>query len=92
MSKDKVPASLNWTDDRCQELDALWVLLGEVQSINAGSNCLERIQKCIDLATSLRRTDFGSGRMSFWHFVQDLAIEDRKAADAATGAPQQQEG
>ncbi len=69
-----------WTNDRCKELEALRSLLCEVSTINRGSGCIERIQKCIELADRLQQFDLDSGRESFWYFLHAQAIADRQAA------------
>jgi len=74
---------LAWTDDRCKELDELGTLLREVASINHGSNCLERIQRCIALAEKLNRDDLFKCRDSLHNFLRGLAIADRSSGPAA---------
>lgn len=74
---------LAWTDDRCKELDELGTLLREVASINHGSNCLERIQRCIALAEKLSRDDLFKCRDSLHNFLCGLAIADRSTGPAA---------
>lgn len=71
---------MKWTDDRCAELDALFRLLCEVQSINRGSNAVGRILECEQLAKQLYETNLESGRMSFHQFLKELALEDRSNA------------
>ena len=70
-------APLAWTDDRCKEIDELGTLLREVARINNGSNCLERIQRCIVLAEKLSRDDLFTCRDSLTNFLRGLAIADR---------------
>ena len=72
-----------WTDDRCKELDELGTLLREVARINHGSNCLERIQRCIALAEKLDRDDLFKCRDSLHTFLRELAIADRSTGPAA---------
>lgn len=72
-----VVAPLAWTEDRCKELDELGTLLREVARINHGSNCLERIQRCIVLADKLNSDDLFTCRDSLHHFLRGLAIADR---------------
>ena len=74
---------LAWTDERCKELDELGTLLREVASINHGSNCLERIQRCIVLAEKLDRDDLIRCRDSLHNFLRALAIADRSTGPAA---------
>lgn len=69
---------LNWTDDRVKELEDLGALLREVAAINHGSNCLERIQRCIALAEALGREDVSGCRESLHGFLRRLAIADRR--------------
>jgi hypothetical protein len=72
---------LAWTDARCKELDELGTLLREVAAINHGSNCLERIQRCIALAEKLDRDDLSKCRDSLHNFLRGLAIADRSALE-----------
>lgn len=74
---------LAWTDDRCQELDELGTLLREVAAINNGSNCIERIQRCIALADKLKRDDLFKCRDSLHSFLRGLAIADRSSGRVA---------
>lgn len=74
---------LAWTDDRCKELDELGTLLREVASINHGSNCLGRIQRCIALAEMLNRDDLFKCRDSLYNFLRGLAIADRSTGPSA---------
>jgi hypothetical protein len=74
---------LAWTDDRCKELDELGTLLREVAAINHGSNCLERIGRCIALAEKLDRGDLVQRRDSLHNFLRGLAIADRSSGPAA---------
>ena len=78
------PNPKDWTDDRCAELDALVSLIREASAINNGSNCLQRISKCIDLAESLNKTDFATGRAGFIRWLEELAIKDRFGATPPT--------
>jgi hypothetical protein len=74
---------LAWTDDRCKELEELGTLLREVASINHGSNCLERIKRCIALAEKLDRDDLFKCRDSLHNFLRGLAIADRSSGPSA---------
>lgn len=59
----------DWTKDRREELSELRTLLFEVQSINSGSHCLERIKKCMEIAERLTRSDLDKPRESFLNFL-----------------------
>jgi hypothetical protein len=75
-----------WTDDRIAELENFERLLREVESINSGSHCLERIGRCIELAhrlTGVARPVLDP-RPTFREFLRDLAIADRTASLAET--------
>lgn len=69
-----------WTEDRCAELDELVDLLREVAAINHGSNCLERIRRCIALAEKLSRDAISENRDSLLTFLRGLAIAERLSA------------
>ena len=77
MTNDAAPAKAQWTDERCKELEELGVLLREVAGINRGSNAIERIRRCIELAETLDRDDIVNGRDSLRTFLRGLAIADR---------------
>ena len=81
---------LNWTDDRVEELEDLGTLLREVAAINHGSNCLERLQRCIALAEALNREDFPRGRESLHSFLRRLAIADRTSGPADAAAAERE--
>jgi len=66
-----------WDATRCAELEKLQDLLHEVGTINKGSNCLGRIERCITLAEQLATTDFDAGRPSFKEFLRSVALDDR---------------
>lgn len=68
---------MNWTDDRCAELEIFQTLLREAASINSGSHCLERIARVIDLAARLDASDYKFCRSSFRQFLIELAIAER---------------
>jgi hypothetical protein len=77
-----------WTDDRCKELEELGTLMREVAAINHGSNCLERIHRCIALAEKLSRDDLFRCRDSLHNFLRGLAIADRSSGPKPTGTQQ----
>jgi hypothetical protein len=75
-----------WTDDRLAELENFERLLREVEIINSGSRCLERIGRCIELAhrlTGVARPVLDPSP-TFREFLRDLAIADRTASLAET--------
>ena len=74
---------LAWTYSRCRELEDLGTLLREVATINHGSNCLERIARCIALAESLIYDDLVECRESLHTFLRGLAIADRSMGPEA---------
>jgi len=67
--------TLNWPEDRWDELQALRGLLFEVSSLNRGNMHLERTAKCIAIAEKLLSTTRDDElRVSFVLFLEDLAI------------------
>jgi hypothetical protein len=71
---------MKWTNERAEELRELEHLLHEIQAINRGSHVIERLQRCIELADKLDKTDIGRRHQSFVAFLRDLCIEDRSSA------------
>lgn len=71
-----------WDNSRCDELRALELLVREVKSINSGSHCLERIARCIELATQIDATDYTTGRDGFVRWLHAQAIADRFPPEA----------
>lgn len=84
-SADTSGASPHWDEGRHDDLKALQRLIREVGSINTGSHCLERIARCIELAETLDRSDYRTGRMTFLNFLTELAIAE--PPPAAPGGP-----
>lgn len=58
-----------WTDDRRSELNELNELLRAAASINDGSHALEKIERCIQIARKLTKTDIAGCRDSFFSFL-----------------------
>jgi hypothetical protein len=69
--------NLEWTDERCRELDDLAVLIHVAGTLNCSSQIVEMIQRLEHLAAKLTRTDFATPRQSFTDFLRGLAIEAR---------------
>ena len=67
-----------WNLSRLKEIQALQELLLQVSTINHGSHCLERIERCIKLAERLSKTNLNTGRSSFVRFLISKAHEGRK--------------
>lgn len=65
---------LNWPEDRWHEFNDLRDLLTDAESLNHANCVIERMQRLIDMATSLTRWDRKTGRKSFVAFLEDLAI------------------
>lgn len=74
-----------WDELRCEEYGLLETLLSEVSALNRGSHAIERMQKCIEIAERLNRTNLDSGRMSFCAFLRDLARKDRFPDEVSNG-------
>ena len=68
---------MDWTDERCEELDTLQSLLTEAAALNSGSNVVRRIGECERLSKALFMTDLSNGRPSFIQFLNKLAIKER---------------
>lgn len=70
---------MNWTPERCTELDVLDRLLSECCLLNSSSGIVERIQRIEDLAFQLVSDDARTPRESFSMFLKRLAIAERSA-------------
>lgn len=68
---------MKWTEARCKELSKLHELLREVSVMNRGSGIIERIQLCEKIANALTKTNYNTGRSSFYQFLVSLAAEER---------------
>lgn len=66
---------LNWPVARIRQLQALEELLNEVQQINNGNHCLQRIAWCIRAARTLTKLDLNKARPSFIQFLKSKAWE-----------------
>ena len=58
-----------WTEDKKEHLETLIFLLNEIDLINNGTNCLQRIQRCIDYAIRLKTSCIQTDRESFIQFL-----------------------
>lgn len=85
MEEKKVNPDAAWDESRCEEYELLETLLSEVSSLNRGSHVIERMQKCIDIAERLSRTDLNSGRDSFVRFLLKEALKDRFPDEVSNG-------
>ena len=77
-----------WTESRCAELLALERLLSDVSMINAGSNVLQRLARCIEAAEALRASDHRTGRSNFMLFLNKQATNAIVAARNNSAPPQ----
>lgn len=69
--------SLDWTDERLEELEILVKLVRECCSINSGNGIISRLQRIQELAVELENRDSVTERDSFLGFLQCLARIDR---------------
>lgn len=68
-----------WTEDRWKQLEDLELLLRECEGINNSNLVIERLQRIISLAESLRKSDLRARQQSFINFLKGMAIEDAAA-------------
>lgn len=61
-----------WTNERCEQLTAMWDLWRMARSLNHSTNVIGNIQQLEELALKIR--DAG-----FMHFLNDEAVRDRFA-------------
>lgn len=80
--------TMDWTDDRCDELRMLRELLSEARTLNHGSNIIGRIQRCEELAEKLGLTDMNIPKDSFINFLFILARKDRVNSSAPSSPPE----
>lgn len=69
-----IPFAPGWNEARWHQLFDLERLLNEVTMINHGSNALDRIQRCIELAEKLRFDDHSNLFVSLPTFLKEQAI------------------
>ena len=67
---------MNWTEDRVAEFKRLQTMLYEINTLNLGSGCIERLQRICAIANDLTDTDINTGRLSLERFMVDLIIKD----------------
>jgi hypothetical protein len=67
---------MEWTEDRLKELDKLDDLLIGISNINNGSDFIGRMEECIQIATSLKRSNINTGRKSFFQFLISQVHKD----------------
>lgn len=70
-------SDLIWTDDRVDELEDLRDLIIEAKNLNYGSDIINRIKSCEELALKLSDFDLVKPRKDFITFLRDLAIKNR---------------
>ena len=65
-----------WDNSRLKELQVLEKLLWELQTIDRGSGCFDRIKWCINSARTLTKIDLSKGRISFLRFIESECNKD----------------
>ena len=63
-----------WPEDRRQELIDLRDMLHELRSLNNGSNFLGKVERAIEVADRLTRSDLAAQRYSFYSFLETQAV------------------
>ncbi len=65
-----------WDKERLVQTDKLRTLLWELSSLNRGSDFLGKVQRCIDIAEELLKTDHVKPKESYMHFLIGEATKD----------------
>jgi len=65
-----------WNKERLTQTDQLRTLLWELSSLNRGSDFLSKVQRCIDTAEELLKTDHVQPKKSYIHFLINEATKD----------------
>jgi hypothetical protein len=65
-------SELRWTDERCQQFNALRQCVSLARGLNKGSHICEKIKEIEELAE-----EFDGKLDSFTEFLRQLAVEDR---------------
>lgn len=65
-----------WDKERREQTGKLRALLWEIQGLNRGSDFLGKVQRCIDKADELLKTDFRQMRLSYMEFLIEEATKD----------------
>jgi hypothetical protein len=63
-----------WPEDRRKELIDLRDMLHELRSLNNGSNFLGKVERAIEVADRLTRSDLAARRNSFYSFLENQAV------------------
>ena len=70
----EIPLAPGWSEARWKQLFELEKLLNEVTMINHGSQALDRIQRCIEIAQKLRHDDLSECFVSLPSFLKERAL------------------
>lgn len=70
-------SDIKWTDDRVKEFETLKQLIWKIESLNRGSNFLDKVTELIEAAKILERDDFSIPRTSFLSFLRDVMVDAR---------------
>lgn len=65
-----------WDKERLVQTDKLRTLLWELSSLNRGSDFLGKVQRCIDTAEELLKTDHVQPKESYMEFLIEEATKD----------------
>lgn len=77
-TKPKVTATpTDWTDQRCEDLGMLEELLNTASSLGTSSPFIRNVERVIELAGKLNRSNREERRASFAQFLDNLALRDR---------------
>ena len=64
-----------WSEDRRAELVELEQLLMDAESLNSGSGAIERMQRLVEIAKKLKRSDARLAKPSFMQFLLREALQ-----------------
>jgi hypothetical protein len=65
-----------WDKERREQTDKLRSLLWELSSLNRGSDFLGKVQRCIESADELLKTDFRQLKLSYMEFLIEEATKN----------------
>lgn len=69
---------MNWTVERCEELESLRELVWTCRTLNSGSGVIAKLTRVIELAEKLTDSDLVKAKSSFIEFLAELAVEFRE--------------
>jgi len=63
--------------ERRREVEIMRKLVVELSNINNGSNFMDNLSECIEMANKLKKDDIPNNKRSFIDFIRDEAIKEK---------------